>query len=102
MFICDKCKKEFNYKSLLTRHLNNKNGCGVITNIIANEENKQNKGIKIYTKINNLKAKIRKLDIIDADNQCKYCKKTYSNKSNLKTHIQNKCKNKIGILNSIS
>lgn len=102
MLICNKCNKEFPYQSILNRHLNKKNGCGIITNTIANEENNKSKGIKLFTKINYLKGKIKKLDIIDDnDNKCGYCKKIFSTKGNLKSHIENRCKYKISILNSI-
>ena len=97
MLTCSKCNKQFAYQSILNRHLNKKNGCGVITNTIAKEENKQNKGIKIFTKINYLKGKVKKLDIINDDVKCGYCKKIFSTKGNLKSHILNRCKNKISI-----
>ena len=54
MLTCSKCNRQFAYQSILNRHLNKKNGCNIITNTIANEENNKNKGIKIFTKINYL------------------------------------------------
>lgn len=101
MFICDKCNKEFNYKYLLTRHFNNKNGYGPIKHTISDEDNLKKKGIKIFRKINTLKSKIKKLDNMFNDNKCGYCKKIFSNKSNLKIHIKSRCQNKKTILNDI-
>lgn len=101
MTTCDKCKKQFKFRCLLIRHLNNKNGCTNITNKIANEENPIDKCIKIHTKINNLKAKIKRLENLYEDTRCGFCKKLLSNKTNLKLHMSRTCKNKSAILNDI-
>jgi hypothetical protein len=85
----------------LIRHNNNKTGCGSIKNTIINEDNEKKKGIKIFRKINTLKLKIKKLDEMFDDNKCGYCKKIFSNKSNLKIHIQKRCAKKKIILTNI-
>jgi hypothetical protein len=90
MFNCQKCEENFTSKSLLNKHLEN--------NCINNDKNLS---IKMFTKINNLKSKINRFDIIYDQNKCGYCKKIYSNKSNLKVHIKNSCKVRISIINEI-
>ena len=89
---CPNCNKLFSYNCHLIRHLNAKRKC------------KQNleKVHNIFTDdLKTLKSKYKKMvnqitinDESDINNNCAYCFKTYSSKSNLSMHIKKSCKNR--------
>ena len=101
---CQVCSKEFPYNYLLKRHLGSKRKCIVK----INKQNEINTMINNNNKISLLKIRLDNLQKIITDNenkhdndQCGYCRKIYSSKSNLKSHIKNKCKFKNKLLDEI-
>ena len=98
MHRCSICDKQFMYKYLLLRHNNNIRNCkGKQDKIINYELIKSN-----YTlQINNMNNIVKRNEENYDQNKCGYCKKIYSNKSNLKVHIKNSCKVRISIISEI-
>jgi hypothetical protein len=97
MNICPICNKTFNYNYLLKRHFNSKRKC-----IIKIKKENIDKNLDdLNKKLTNLNNIVLKNDISYENDQCLYCYKIYSNRSNLKTHIKSKCKFKNKILDQI-
>ena len=101
MYNCEKCKKKFEFNSILIRHKSKKNGCKL--NIVDYDEiiiDINNKFNDTNNKINNLKNtinetnnKIRNItkNILENKTQCIYCKKIYATKGSMDRHINNSC-----------
>ena len=88
---CLICGKDFKYNCLLSRHLNGKRKCK--TNKKLDEDLKTLK-IKLQHINNTLLENENKYDL----NQCGFCYKNYSSRSNLKLHIKNNCKIKNNLI----
>ncbi len=103
--ICQKCKKIFNYKNDLRRHLNRKKPCMIqsipIQNIncpkcgktYSNKYNlkrhlQQYCKIKLYDNTNPLNNIIK----LRTDFECPNCNKTFTRKSSLTRHLKQFCK----------
>ncbi len=109
-FKCEKCKMEFKYNYLLTRHQNNKKPCDSdkrINNMYNKTINLNEKSIetciksikKIDVEIYNINLKIKKTtdDSLKIKNKCLFCKKEFINKGNTLRHLNSICtgKNKL-------
>lgn len=109
MNICEKCGKKFKYNYLLERHNLKKNPCIIkeINNFEYNDIQKQineinnninkinNEIIKIENKINTITLKS-----LNTLNNCLFCKKLFTHKSNLSRHITNNCNLKKELINN--
>ena len=88
MNICPICNKTFNYNYLLKRHFNSKRKCIIKINKLTIDKNLEDLNIKMT----NLKNIILKNDASYVNDQCLYCYKIYSSRSNLSTHKKSNCK----------
>lgn len=101
-YICCKCTKCFNRKSNYKHHINRKTSC--VDNDLLNipniaelaqpESNKQT--LLTIEFINNLiEIKPPTDTLIETnDNTCKYCNKTFTNKTKVTRHLKYRCKSK--------
>lgn len=81
--VCSKCNKVFTHKGAYDRHLLRKIQC---TNL-------QESAKKLAKKCKKTK-KNTTITMVDDDNlECKFCRKSYSRKYELKRHLKNGCKN---------
>jgi hypothetical protein len=85
-FECHKCNKVFGYKHHLIDHLNKKKSC------VNDQEDYVDKNINmdIFDKNDIIDSKTMK-EYLDKY-QCVYCKKQFTRKDNVITHIKNNCK----------
>jgi hypothetical protein len=85
-FECHKCNRVFGYKHHLIDHLNKKKSC------VNNKEEHVDKDINmdIFDKNDIIDSKTMK-EYLDKY-QCVYCKKQFTRKDNVMTHIKNNCK----------
>jgi hypothetical protein len=88
---CPSCGKDFKYNCLLSRHLNGKRKC--------------KNSNKLDVDLKTLKIKLQNINntlLVNEDkydfNQCGFCYKNYSSRSNLKLHIKNNCKIKNNLI----
>ena len=90
LHVCEKCNKEFNKKSNYLTHINKKFSCN--KNLAQNIEIVP-KNSKNTTKNSKKTEKTEKTEntYINSELICKYCKKQFSRKDNLKKHF-NRCK----------
>ena len=80
-YICSICNKKFNHKGDYTRHINRKKTCNVITSIW---ENIKKSDIKSPSNCSKTCTVVQKNEQF----KCKYCKKTFKKKFNLKRHVK--------------
>ena len=80
---CEKCGKIFKYNYLLKRHLNNKNSCDNIHNILD----------ILNIKIKEIENKIdtKNKNIANSKTKCYYCNNIFYKKSNLTRHVRDCC-----------
>jgi hypothetical protein len=90
---CHKCNKIYKHKGEYERHINKKNPCDLKLphNIqyqqdAANVQTKQIDAAKIQ--------EIVRFEINTNNHQCSYCNKSFTRKSSLNVHINDRCKNK--------
>ena len=83
MYSCIKCGQNFEFNSLLQRHLSKKRNCDTIENINKNFD----------TKINEIDNEIKlKIELsIENKNTCEFCNMKLKNKGNTIRHINNTC-----------
>jgi len=92
---CIECNKIFTSTYLLNKHENKKNSCLY---------DRQHEIQEVINKLNQMIVKNDELSLNSLTSSCKYCKNNYSNKYNLKKHININCnkRNEIKIkINSI-
>ena len=97
IFICNICNKEFDYKSLLTKHLNRKTPCDKVTltnKIINTNDNIIENNYDIKTEYNNSIININKLIKKSTDKECGFCNSKFANRSNVLKHLKKSCKEK--------
>jgi hypothetical protein len=87
---CPNCNKVFSYNCHLIRHLNAKRKCKQNLEKVNNIFTDDLKTLK--TKYKKMLNQISINDASDINNNCGYCFKTYSSKSNLSMHIKKSCK----------
>ena len=92
MHKCNKCGKEFQYKSFLNKHTSKKKSCDDIDNINNNYDKKIN---DIYTEIDTKTNE--SLKILTT---CLFCNKHFYNKTNTNRHILEFCKVKKELINT--
>jgi len=82
-FTCDICNRSFNHKQTLNRHLKRKNPCKKVAEILPHFVPNLSKNVKFrpisshFTSISNIKL-----------NQCSYCYKSYKQKQHLTRHLK--------------
>ena len=93
MYVCDKCGKEFKYKSHYNRHKSVKNNCLKIEYFDTKINNVDIEIGDIDKKITNLNKDINITIYKSLENEtkCLFCKSKFLNKNNIMKHIENVC-----------
>jgi len=96
VFICKSCNKNFPYKSHYLRHVNKKNEC--IEKIDKNNMINVLDLRSLNKLLDNVNHRINNRNKKTTDVLCGFCNKEYSNRNNLKRHLNQYCNEKKIIL----